>query len=192
MIMPVAAAIAGYAIARNRRRKRAMRASARDPFAIDPQDPVQALDEVAELQVMPLEVDALSTADVEAAEDLAGLESELDDDDLVVVTETQAVVGGDIDEVVELDRPVRHDDGDLYGAHTPAAVDRSHPDDDRAFDEGQNWIEALETSAVENGAEPERPLDDIIDDEDVLQPPHASDHRDRPVADLGSGGRRGL
>lgn len=183
IITPVAVAVAGYAMARNRRRQRAQRHAARDDFASDPRDPVQSIDDVSELQVTPLDVDALSTADVEAAQDLALLESELDD--------PAAALAG-TDEVIELDRPIRRDDGDLYGAHTPAAVDRAHPDDDRAFDEGQNWIEALETSAIENGAEPERSLDDIIDDEEVLQPPHASDRRDRPVADQGSGGRRGL
>jgi hypothetical protein len=94
---------------------------------------------------------------------------------------------GDLDEL-----PGLRDAGDLYGAHTPAAVDRVHPDGDRSFDDGQNWIEALETSAVENGAEPERELDEIIDDEDVLRPPHASRTRDTPIADLGSAGRRGL
>jgi len=184
IITPVAVAVAGYAMARNRRRQRARNAAARDELASDPRDPVQSLDDVSELQVTPLDVDALSTADVEAAQDLALLESELDD--------PAAALAGATDEVIELDRPMRRDGGDLYGAHTPAAVDRAHPDDDRAFDEGQNWIEALETSAIENGAEPERSLDDIIDDEEMLHPPHASDRRDRPVADLGSGGRRGL
>jgi hypothetical protein len=171
IITPVAVAVAGYAMARNRRRQRAQRDAARDELASDPRDPVQRLDEAFELQVTPLNVDALSTADVEAAQDLALLESELDD--------PAAALAGVTDEVIELDRPIRRDDGDLY------------PDDDRALDEGQNWIEALETSAIENGAEPERPLDDIIDEE-VLQPPHPSDRRDRPVADQGSGGRRGL
>ena len=32
----------------------------------------------------------------------------------------------------------------------------------------------------------------MIDGEDVLDPPRASFTRDRPVADNGSGGRRGL
>src|SRR6185295_17359374 len=86
----------------------------------------------------------------------------------------------------------RRDAGDLYGAHTPRAVDRDHPDDDRAFDNGENWVEALAVSAVENGAEPERELDQIVDDDDLLDPPHRSDTRDTPVADHGAGGRRGL
>jgi hypothetical protein len=145
---------------------------------------VQGFDEVTELAGMPLDVDALSRADVEAAEDLAGLEVDID---ATAERDTEVIALGDLDEL-----PGLRDAGDLYGAHTPAAVDRVHPDGDRSFDDGQNWIEALETSAVENGAEPERELDEIIDDEDVLRPPHASHTRDTPIADLGSAGRRGL
>jgi len=97
-------------------------------------------------QLAELDIDAQSQADVEAAQDLARVDAEID----------------------------------------------QFPDDDRAFDEGQNWVEALETSAVENGPEPELPLDELVDDEDVYRPPHASDARDLPVADRGSGGVRGL
>jgi hypothetical protein len=169
------------------RRRRKRRAGERDAmaamFAPDPRDPVQSFDEAAELQVVPLDVDALSTEDVVAAQDLAGLETEVDE---TAERDADAVALGEIDEPARV-----RDAGDLYGGHTPPAVDREHPDDDRAFAEGQNWIEALETSAVENGAEPERELDDIIDDEDVLQPPHASRQRDTPIADYGAGGRRG-
>jgi hypothetical protein len=198
MVTPFAFAVAGYAIIRNRRKQRAVRAAPRDDFASDPRDPVQGFDEVSELQVTPLDVDALSQDDVEAAQDLAGLESEIDErtgaelelEHMHVHTEG---TGDDVDDVIELVEPARaHDAGDLYGAHTPPALDRKHPDDDRAFDEGQNWVEALETSAIEYGPEPERALDDVVDDEDVLNPPHPSDTRDRPVADHGSGGRRGL
>ena len=183
LITPVALGLAARAIIRHRRTRRAATAR-RDEFASDPGDPVQMLDEVPELQVVPLDVDALSQADAEAAEDLAGLETDIDE----AVDRDDAAISVD-----GLDEPTRpRDAGDLYGAHTPVAADRTHPDDDRAFEEGQNWIEALETSAIENGAEPERPLDEIIDDEDVLSPPHASDTRDTPVADHGSAGRRGL
>jgi hypothetical protein len=153
-----------------------------DPFASDPRDPVQGFDEVSELQVTPLDIDAQSLGDVEAARDLASLESEVDE---IAAGDTGAM------SAFAAGEPARRDAGDLYGGHTPSAVDRRHPDDDRAFDEGQNWLEALETSAIENGAEPGRELG-IIDDEDVLRPPHASDARDVPVADYGSGGRRGL
>jgi hypothetical protein len=169
---------------RARRPDQDLAARRADSFANDPGDPVQGLDEASDLQVAPLEVDAQSIYDAEAAQDLAGLELEVDriasaDDAAIEMVE------------VELAQPTR-DGGDLYGAHTPSAVDRVHPDDDSAQSEGQNWVEALETSAIEYGAEPERALDEIIDDEDVLRPPHPSDLRDTPVADHGSGGRRGL
>ncbi|HEY0484111.1 MAG TPA: hypothetical protein VGD37_41615 [Kofleriaceae bacterium] len=191
LITPLALGLAVGAIIRHRRARRAAPAERLDDsaerlhdFAADPRDPVQGFDEIPELAVMPLDVDALSQADAEAADDLAGLEVDVDD---TAERDAEGLAMGDLDEP----SPLR-DAGDLYGAHTPAAVDRVHPDGDRSFDTGQNWIEALETSAVENGAEPERELDDIVDDEDVLRPPHASHTRDTPIADLGSAGRRGL
>lgn len=194
---PVAFAMIASAILVRRHRRRARNARlVRADLASDPRDPVQGFDEVSELQVMPLEVDAQSREDAEAAQDLAELESEVDE----IASNDDAAIA-----MTEIAEPVRpRDAGDLHGMHTPGASDRNHPDDDRAFAEGQNlsqnlgqnlgqnWIEALETSAIENGAEPERELDDIIDDDDVLRPPHASDTRDRPVADHGSGGQRGL
>jgi hypothetical protein len=162
-------------------------------FASDPQDPVQTFDEASELQVSPLEVDAQSIEDVEAAQDLAGLESEVDqiasEDDAAIA---MAGAGGLSDPAGSTGAAPPRDAGDLYGAHTPVAVDRALLDDDHAAAEGQNWIEALETSAIENGADPSRGLDGIVDDEDVLRPPHASGTRDTPVADHGSGGKRGL
>jgi len=159
-------------------------AAPRDDLAPDPRDPVQGFDEAPELQATALSVDALSAADVEAAQDLASFEAELDR----VVHEDDIEV-----ELVDLeDAAMIHDSGELYGAHTPIAVARRHADDDQAFVEGQSWTEALETSAIENGAEPGRALDEIVDDEDVLRAPHASIRGDMPVADHGSGGRRGV
>ena len=67
-----------------------------------------------------------------------------------------------------------------------------HPDDDRAMDAGQNWVEALETSAAENGPLPEQPLDNILDDEDLYAAAQTSDSDDIPVADRGSGGPGGI
>ncbi|MGE3544516.1 MAG: hypothetical protein AB7L28_11305 [Kofleriaceae bacterium] len=84
-----------------------------------------------------------------------------------------------------------HDAGDLYGGHTPAASDPHHPDDDRAMDEGENWVEALQADVIEGGALPEHELDAIVDDADTDLPPHPSDTHDRPVADRGAGGPRG-
>lgn len=186
VLTPLALALVARVIVRYVRKRRGVadRRARAAAFAADPRDPVQSLDDVAALQVMPLDVDAASHSDVEAAADLAGLEIELDE-----------VAARDAAEFADTELPIAarpRDAGDLYGAHTPAAVDRVHPDDDRAFDEGQNWLEALETDAVEGGADPERALDDIIDDEDVLSPPHRSLKRDIPVADHGAGGRRGL
>jgi hypothetical protein len=212
LVMPLAIGLAGYTLLSRRRRRvsrddadaaQADRFARQDSFAGDPGDPVQGFDEASELRVMPLDIDAQSQVDAEAAQDLAGLESEFDEEpetaidaenseaEIVELTDRKSPGG---DGAVRSDgaQGRRRDAGDLYGAHTPAASDRDHPDDDRAFDDGQNWLEALETSAIENGPEPERELDDIVDDEDVLRPPHASDTRDTPVADHGAGGRRGL
>lgn len=199
VLLPLALALAVRTIVRYRRRRRARRASdALQYLRPDLTDPLQRFDEAPELEVAPLEVDAVSADDVAAAEDLAILEDSLDetaDRDTAVIAQTEADETAVISDAVACDlaEPVRERDaGDLYGAHTPTAQDRDHPDDDRAFDQGENWLEALQASAAENGPEPERGLDDIVDDEDVLQPPHPSDTRDRPVADHGSGGRPGL
>jgi hypothetical protein len=162
-----------------------------DPFESHPGDPVQGFDEVSEPQLMPLEASVQSAEDAEAAQDLAEREAEVDEIAEQSAGESASAGTGGATDEVSVPEPVR-DAGDLYGVHTPPAVDRDHPDDDQAYAEGQNWIEALQTSAIENGAEPERALDDIVDDQDVLRPPHASDTRDTPVADRGSGGPGGL
>jgi hypothetical protein len=82
-------------------------------------------------------------------------------------------------------------DGDLYGIHVPVAIDRELPDDDRAFEEGESWLEHLEASAAENGAEPGRPLD-MRDESDRPRRRGRAAKTDIPVADRGSGGPRGL
>lgn len=199
VMMPLALGLAARAFMRHQRARRAASDAGprhADSFASDTGDPVQRFDEVPELQGTPLEVDALSVDDVEAAQDLASLEAEIDE---IAVSDDAAIEMVDVDVDVLVSS---RDAGDLYGGHTPPALDRDPPDDDLAATEGQTWegqtwdgqtwIEALETSAIENGTEPERELDDIVDDEDVLRPPHPSSTRDTPVADHGSGGRRGL
>jgi hypothetical protein len=153
----------------------------RSDFEPDPADPVQSFDDATDMHVSDLGVDAVDSADIEAAQDLASLESDLDEASLEIDTPSQTTLDA---QDVAVDET-----GELYGVHTPRAVDNSLPDDRAAFDEGQNWIEALETSAVEYGAEPEQELD-VIDDQDV--PPHPSDMRDTPVADRGSGGPGGV
>lgn len=206
VLLPLALALAVRAIVRSRRRWRTQRdADGLQRLRPDLTDPLQRFDEVPELEVTPLDVDAVSQAEVVADEDLAILEDDLDetaDRDTAVIAQTEAdetavisdaVACAEEEEGEEIDEPAHERDaGDLYGAHTPPAQDREHPDDDRAFESGENWLEALQASAVENGPEPERGLDDVVDDEDVLHPPHPSDTRDRPVADHGSGGRPGL
>ncbi len=199
VLVPLTLALVARTIVRAHRRRRARRApDGLQRLRPDPTDPLQRFDEVPELEVTPLSVDAVSAEDVAAADDLAILEDDLDetaDRDTAVIAQAEADETAVISEALACDlaEPAHERDaGDLYGAHTPPAQDREHPDDDQAFDTGENWLEALEASAAENGPEPERGLDDVVDDEDVLQPPHPSDTRDRPVADHGSGGRPGL
>jgi hypothetical protein len=157
-----------------------------DSYAADPRDLVQTLDEINPLHVEDLGVEAMTAADAEGDLELAETESFLEEEE----EEEEAV----LDRSVNLDdiEQRAHDVGDLYGSHTPHATDREHPDDDHAFAEGQNWLEALETDAAEGGPEPEEGIEDVVDDEDVYDPPHASDMRDRPVADRGSGGPAGI
>ncbi len=96
--------------------------------------------------------------------------------------------------------------GELYGAVMPQAVDRDlSAEEDQAYqhaEDGENWIEALSTSATEFGAEPEHVLDmsdeglqdeaeDEELDEDDDRPRHAL-NADEPVADKGSAGTSGL
>ena len=172
---------------RDRARDRASRrALDREPtvipnsYARDPADPVQGLDDVHEFHLDDLDVDALSAAEVEADLDET-LDGTLDDalDAIPVPT-------------LDMIEMAARDIGDRYRGLIAPAVDRHHPDDRTAMDQGQNWIEALEASAIEDGATPERDLTDIVDDTDVYAPPHPPDTRDIPVADRGSGGRGGI
>jgi hypothetical protein len=114
--------------------------------------------------------------DLEAAQDLGGLDVE------------QLAYGEDAQTQAAPEVEIK-DGGDLYGIHIVPASDRAQQDDDEAFELGQNWVESLETRAAEGGPEPEREIE-IVDDEDVIAP--SSDSKDRPIADRGAGGRRGL
>jgi hypothetical protein len=138
----------------------------------DPNDAVQALDEVDPFHVEELEVDARSVEDL-AEEGIHPIDSEVGLDEVPTVRET----------------PHQPQGGDLYGVHTPAASDRAVLDGDSTMATGQNWLEALETSSAENGPLPEG-LVDIVDDEELDHPP--TDNRDIPIADRGSAGPRGL
>jgi hypothetical protein len=117
---------------------------------------------------------APESADVDVDVDVAADSAQLDDDEDTTPTARMAAVP---------------DQGELYGVHTPAAADRHIPDNDASFEVGQNWIEALEERAAEGGPEPEQEVD--VEDEADDVHPH-TDTRDRPIADLGSGGRGGL
>lgn len=118
--------------------------------------------------------------------------------------------GGLEDEIVEArpaspidehddDREVsdrRRDTGELYGLHVQPASDTAlaaaeDRDAFRGSERGEHWFEALEERAIEGGLLAERELV-IIDDGDHHAPPPATDRRDRPKADRGSGGRGGL
>ena len=96
--------------------------------------------------------------------------------------EVEAALAYD-DDLVELDAPE---------TTRLEALDRAQhdiDDGDAASDEGQNWLEALETSAAELGPADDGELD--MSDEQS-RPPHTSDTRDTPVADRGAGGPGGL
>jgi hypothetical protein len=156
-----------------------------DSFAADPRDPVQTFDEINQLHSDELGVEAMTLADAEGDLELAETEAFFDEEEEDELPLDRSLNLDDIEQRA-------HDVGDLYGIHTPHATDRGHPDSDQAFEAGQNWIEALETDAAQGGPEPEEGIDDVVDDEDVYDPPHASDTRDRPVADRGSGGSGGI
>ncbi len=93
--------------------------------------------------------------------------------------------GIDVDMLAELGDISVHDSGELY--NIPLAQQGVHLDADRAQALGENMFEALEEDAIENGLEPEASL--FIDDDNLDLP---TDLRDRPVADFGSGGPRGM
>ncbi len=156
---------------------------------IDPEDPLQQLDDAGQFSIVPLAVEVQSEADAEADDDFAALEvaaeeEEVDEDAGFFEVEVEAVT---------------KDTGDLYGVRTPTATDRhiettADREEYLESDQGENWLETLAKAASEGGVEPEedvRPVDDS--DEHIDHRGHsATDHRDRPVADRGSGGPGGL
>jgi hypothetical protein len=132
--------------------------------------------EAERAEAKPADAEPPTDDDLEVAQDLGGLDVE------------QLAYGEDAQTPADPEVAIK-DSGDLYGIHIAPASDRAQQDDDAAFDAGQNWIEALETRAAEGGPEPEREIE-IVDDEDVTSP--SSDMKDRPIADRGSAGPRGL
>jgi hypothetical protein len=148
---------------------------------IDPEDPSQQLDDLGEFHVEPLAVEAQPAAEALEDFDIASAEN----------------VEGE-DEPLE-EEPARHDTGDLYGVRTPHAGDTglAASEDHDSFEGstlGETWLEALEERAAVMGPAPEEEVV-IVDDSDEHpehRGHHASEWRDRPVADKGSGGTGGL
>jgi len=185
MLLGVGGGIAAYLFGRTRSQEAAPPpTSVDDLLAPDPADPVQSMDALDQVDLADLDVDTLSMA--EGSGELAGATVESSLEEAAMELDTPE------DTTMEAVEQGARDVGDLYGVHTPRAADRAHPDDDQAMNDGQNWIEALETSAAENGPLPEEPLESIVDDEDVYSAPHPSDSEDTPVADRGSGGPAGI
>lgn len=171
MLLGVGSGIAAYMFGKRRPQTAVTTPpTASELFAPDPADPVQSMDALDQVDLSDLDVDALSMA--EGTGEFASIEPE----------------EGSLDEIEQSASDV----GDLYGVHTPHALDTMHPDDDVAMNDGQNWVEALATSSVEYGPQPEETLASIVDDEDIFAAPHASDGNDTPVADRGSGGPAGI
>lgn len=184
MLLGVGGGIAAYMFGRKRLQAAPIPTTVDELLAPDPSDPLQSMDALDQVDLADLDVDALSLAEGTGELERAVVESSLEESAMELDAPEDTTMEG-------LEQGAR-DVGDLYGVHTPRAEDREHPDDDEAMNEGQNWIEALETSAAENGPMPEEPLESIVDDEDVYSAPHPSDSEDTPVADRGSGGPAGI
>ena len=136
---------------------------------VDPDDPLQAIDETENL--IEVEVDAQPAA--EAVEDL----------DAAIAAATP-----------EPDEPDR-DTGDLYGVHVRHAADTdlSAPEYEEGFRDstlGEHFFEVLDAHATEMGPEPEAPVE-IEDDEITHRYAHKTATKDRPIADRGAGGPGG-
>lgn len=110
-------------------------------------------------------------------DDLADLSARAD---ATVLAQAEAAAGGEpmvvVTSVEEITEPLRR------------IGQTGLSEDDRAQAHGESWIDALQEDAIENGPEAETVL--VFLDEADLEPP--SDKRDRPIADRGSAGPRGL
>ena len=184
MMYGVAGGIAAYMFSRRPQAVAKMPPSVDELLASDPADPLQSMDALDQVDLDDLDVDALSMAEGTGSFERATMESSLEG----AAMELEGLEDPTLDSIEQSASDV----GDLYGVHTPRAMDRVHPDDDQAMEDGQNWIEALETSAAENGPLPEQSLESIVDDDDIYGAPHPSDSDDTPVADRGSGGPAGI
>jgi hypothetical protein len=161
------------------------------------EESVQAMDEAGGFRVEPLAV-AFSDQDLDVIEDVDIIDADLLVQDLgpsdvradlhKPSDDVDWRASPDADPVAVAEGP-SGDAGELYGVHVVPAANTDLPNNDTSFNEGENWIEALEHTAAEDGPAPERELD-LMDTQD--EPPHHTDHRDIPVADRGSAGPRGL
>jgi len=156
---------------------------------IDPEDPLQQLDDAGQFSIVPLAVEVQSETEAEADVDFAALEV------------AAAEVEGDENAedgffVVEAEAEPK-DTGDLYGVRTPKATDRriEQTSDNEEYlesDEGETWLETLSKAASEGGTVPDEDVRPVDDSDPDFRTHSATDHRDRPVADKGSGGLGGL
>lgn len=150
----------------------------------DPEDPAQTLDDVGQIDVEPLDVDAMPEA--ERDDELARAMAESKEGDL----ESE-------DEGEDEERPAdTKETGKLYGVRTPHAADADLADgpDHGSFEgaeEGENWLESLSRHAAEGGVAPDEDVT-VIDESDDHGGTQPSEAADRPVADTGSGGPGGL
>ncbi len=162
------AVIAGGAIAalltRQLLRRRRNREAAN---SLDGDEPIEAI------LVYDDSVDLDDLDDLTARADAAVIaQAELVVDPMLVMTTVEEVTD-----------PSVLDSGELYYSQ------RAHLDDDRAQAHGENWIEALQEESVEYGPEPESVLV-FLDEAEFDSAP--TETRDRPIADRGSAGPRGL
>lgn len=161
--------------------REAGRLARRHVVDIDPEDPTQQLDDTAEFDIEPLDLDARSAAEIAEDLDIAAAENVLGDS-----------------EPADADDERAGDTGELYGVRTPHAgdTDLAAPEDRDAFEGaelGENWLESLEEHAATLGPKLEEEIV-IVDDSDREHPSHRGRHpteRDRPIADKGSGGPGG-
>jgi hypothetical protein len=138
-----------------------------------PPDPVQQLEDAADLHIDELDIAAQPGAEAAA-----------------VLDEAQADLAEPALEEVPT-RTQRADTGDLYGVHVIPAEDRElAATEDSTL--GENFLEALEETSAENGPAPEHELDVVDDSDECHKTHHSTDRRDRPVADKGAGGTGGL
>jgi hypothetical protein len=161
---------------------------------IDPEDPTQQLDDTGEIDVDPVAVDAMSTAEGIADFDRASAENVEGEGESEVDIETPSETTADAYAAAA------RETGELYGVRTPHAGDPhlSASEDQDSFEgswRGETWLESLEEHAAEMGPADEEEVV-IVDDSDVDHPDHRGHHSteggDPPVADKGSGGFGGL